>query len=159
MISPQQALVICKACSKLVWLSITFKPSQNFASLQEPPMILHDLVSISISSGLCSLPRFMELISAPSLREMCVSCPWPISRDDESLLHFLSRSSCTLDRLVLGGYFPSGIIISLLAHRCCSLLTSLIISGPVNHDYPIIIRRLTMKYFENSLCTGVIHYA
>ncbi|KAF8334559.1 hypothetical protein F5887DRAFT_990593 [Amanita rubescens] len=131
-IFPQQALIICKACSKLVWLSINFKVSQRPAHSHKPPIILlHDLVSIFLRSGTGCLPVFTESISAPSLREMCVA------RDSESINHFLTRSS---------------------SHRCCSLITSLIIREVPGQSYDFrptlddeILRRLTL-HRGGSLC-------
>ena len=157
--SAQQALVIFKACSKLVWLSINFKLPQGPAyESHEPPVILHDLVSIFIGSESCCFSFVIGSISAPSLREMCVASTQTLPRDGKSLLHFLTRSSCALERLELGGPFVSCDIIPLLSHRCCSLLTSLIIRDfpALDRDFsPIvddeILQRLTL-HRDDSLC-------
>jgi hypothetical protein len=156
-ISHQQAFVIFRACSKLAWLSINFRLSRASAHLCKPPIILHDLVSIFLGSKSGCLSVVMKLISAPSLREMCVATTGTTSRDGESLVHFLTRSSCTLDRLDLGGTFVSRDIIPLLAHRCCSSLTSLIIRDfpGLRYSYPIvndeILQRLDL-HRGDSLC-------
>ena len=157
--SAQQALVIFKACSKLVWLSINFKLPQGPAyESHEPPVILHDLVSIFTRSESCCFSFVIGSISAPSLREMCVASTQTLPRDGKSLLHFLTRSSCALERLELGGPFVSCDIIPLLSHRCCSLLTSLIIRDfpALDRDFsPIvddeILQRLTL-HRHDSLC-------
>ena len=105
-ISAQQALVIFKACSKLVWLSINRLELPHGPAYSKPPIILPDLVSISLGFKSFCLRGVMTSISAPSLREMCIgiaSSTWTISADGESLLYFLTQSSCTLDRLELSG--------------------------------------------------------
>ncbi len=159
-ISPQHALVIFNACSKLAWLSINLKlpPRPAYVDDSEPPIILHDLASIFLGSDTACLSLVMPLISAPSLREMCVASTWTTTRDSQSLVHFLTRSSCTLDRLELGGNFVDYDIIPVLAHESSSSLTSLVIRDFPDQDrdfFPLvndeILRRLTL-HRDDSLC-------
>ena len=161
-VSCPEALDIFKGCPRLVWLSLSIHVLPDHASghfdVTVSPIVLHDLSFVSFTSD--NLSAIIQLISLPSLRELSVSKISPPTTDLgslKSLLSFLTRSCCTLDKLNLQLALPPfpDDLVQILAHRSCNFLTSLTI-----RDYHLdevlfnneILQRLTLHHDE-AVCT------
>ena len=141
-----------RECQELTWLSI----SVYQAELSGPPLVFPNLVTLHLTTY-HDLVVVMNSISLPSLREMFISRVIPDEEDEvESLLGFLTRSACALDKLEIGeDIFTEGNLVHVLAHQCCNSLTSLTINGRFVSRYNIIedefFERLSL-YHEKPLC-------
>lgn len=152
-ISFSHAVSIFKGCQKLLRLSISIE-SWSFEALASP-VTLHDLSVMHLTTA--NLSAVVQLISLPSIREISVQRMARRPADLKSLLCFLARSSCTLDKLkIYGPPFAPGELVHILAHRSCNSLISLIIS-----DYrpstqasadDNVLQRLALHQ-NDSLCT------
>ena len=147
-ISTSRAMDILRECPQLVRLSIAVSRSTE---VHASPTIQHGLVTLGLTTYSC--PLVLQSISLPNLRNLYMS---KLSAHFESLLGFLTRSSCSLDKLVISGTnLTQRDHINLLAHKSCKLLSSLTISDPIwPSDFSIggeLVRRLTLHQ-HNSLC-------
>ncbi|KAF8350374.1 hypothetical protein F5887DRAFT_298735 [Amanita rubescens] len=152
-LTPLQATIISKECSKLVQISIAiaFHSPESTTGL----IPLRNLVSLSLSS-LC-LSEIMDVLFLPSLRDVYIS---NISMYNiRSLLNLFTRSSCLLDKLDIHTLdFKPGGLLDILAHRSCDSLTSLKIqefwpASPnlVNNK---VLQRFTLGR-DDSLCPNL----
>jgi hypothetical protein len=156
-LSYAQVVDIFKGCRRLVWLSLSNNLAPTvFFDAPVSPIILPDLSFVSFTTS--NLSAIIQLISLPSLRELSIhktygqACP-------KSLLHFLTRSACTLDKLIIKELLPSADdLVQILDHRSCNLLTSLTISQS-SSDVPNnalindeVLWRLRLHH-GNSACT------
>jgi len=152
-ISFSHAVSIFKGCQKLLQLSISIE-SWSFEALASP-VTLHDLSVMHLTTA--NLSAVVQLISLPSIREISVQRMARRPSDLKSLLCFLTRSSCTLDKLkIYGPPFAPGELVHILAHRSCNSLASLIISDyrpstQASADGKVL-QRLTL-HRNDSLCT------
>ena len=156
-----QVADIFKRCPKLAWLSLSTHVESRFFDVPASPITLHDLSSVSVSANHFS--AILQLVSLPSLREISV-CRIGLAYTDlglfTSFLHFLTRSACTLDKLVMKESIPSlpGDLVQILAHRSCKFLTSLsICQWPRPYSDVVLInnevlRRLSLQH-DDSVCT------
>ena len=134
-LSYAQVVDIFKGCRRLVWLSLSIRlaPMAFFDmpfDVPACPIILCDLSFVTFRAN--CLSEIIQLISLPSLREISIhqtSFSLAGRGSLKSLLHFLTRSACTLDKLNIKGLEPlPDDLVQILAHRSCNLLTSLTIS-------------------------------
>ncbi|KAF8714213.1 hypothetical protein AX14_012871 [Amanita brunnescens Koide BX004] len=158
-VSYTQVVDIFKRCPKLVWLSLSIHVAPEFFDVSASPIILHDLSSVFFTIN--NLSAIIQWISLPSLREISVSKVSPPATDLGSLksLHsFLTRSSCTLDKLDMQGVIPPlpDDLVQILAHRSCDFLNSLTLCQSwLSHTLLInneVLRRLTLHH-DDSVCT------
>ncbi|KAF8324653.1 hypothetical protein F5887DRAFT_1086199 [Amanita rubescens] len=114
-----------RECRELTWLSISFFYETTRLGLSDPPLVLPNLVTLCLSTY--DLAAVVNSISLPSLREMFISQLIPREDGVESLLGFLTRSACALDKLEIQGYiFTEGNLVThVLAHQSCNSLISL----------------------------------
>jgi len=146
--SYQEAMNVCRICSKLVQLSI-FVLDPPYPVMATDCVTLRDLVTFSLKSYGSS--AVLEGLSLPSLRDLRIGQLY--ITDVPSLLAFFTRSSCTLDTLELHEWeFQPKHYLSFLAHKSCNLLTSLRIcsAGRIAFDAEVL-RRLTLHQHD-SLC-------
>lgn len=150
---------IFKGCPRLVWLSLNIHIILESPDVPAPPIILPDLSFLSLSST--DLSAILQSISSPSLREISVrnTSVYPTDLGSlKSLLHFLTRSACTLNKLCMRSVPPRpNDLIQILAHRSCHSLTSLTLSQwSFDHKSLLIsngvLRRLTLRR-DDSICT------
>ena len=154
----QEALDIFRGCAKLEWLSIrgesswTFEPPTN-------PIILHHVSFISLTADDAYISAITQWICLPSLQDMSVQTftRWQTSINLVSILHFLTRSACTLQKLkITASRGQSKDLVRLLAHPSCNSLTSLTIDDYQSSDYGAVdeevLRRLTLHQ-GGALCT------
>ena len=121
----RNAAMIFMKCPKLVYASILVI-SSTIGQLQSTvPIILEDLVTFHLKTqGPNCLQALLDQLSLPSVREISIKEIWP--RDIQPLLNFLTRSSCSLDKLeIFGLYLSSGNYLDVLTHSSCDSLTSL----------------------------------
>ena len=150
-ISCQTAETIFMECPKLVQLSLSVNSTLGMTGV---PIILHDLVTFSLRAMEC-LPMLVHRLSLPSLRDIFLDGVW--TTDIEPLLNLFTRSSCTLNNLVIGGSdLTPRDYLNVLAHRSCNSLISLTMCSiywlrdPPSIDDEVL-RRLTL-HRNDTLC-------
>ncbi|KAF8323570.1 hypothetical protein F5887DRAFT_1026108 [Amanita rubescens] len=149
LISCQDAAVIFMKLPKLVFLSISVTDRRPSTIGQSTvPIILENLVTFVLKTQrLLSLQTLVHRLSLPSLREFSIKDISP--EGIRPLLNFLTRSSCSLDRLkIRGSYLSPGDNLNVLTHSSCDSLTWLTIGPSTYYEHGSVdeevLQRLTL---------------